>query len=212
MAEEAAIAHVLIQIVADDLGEVSVEYLANLVRRARMAIKFWLFRNSLWLLVVVLVVGLIWWFESEGARRALLAVAVSSLTFFYFLQKQQLAETRLMKELITDFNSRYGAMTEALQEILEKGQGRPELLLSPDEQEVLVNYFNLCAEEYLFYDLGYVEPRVWTAWSNGMDQYTKDIRIWEFWKQERQSGSYYGFEFPDASRRPAPPGRPRWTS
>ena len=147
---------------------------------------------ALLLLLGVAVVGMLWWFVSEGARSAMLAVGGSLLTFFYFLQKQQLEETRLMKELITDFNSRYGAMNEELQSILETS---PAPLTSCQEKTV-VDYFNLCAEEYLFSDLGYVEPRVWKAWRNGMKEYAKDSRIKELWQREKQSQSYYDFEFP----------------
>ena len=121
------------------------------------------------------------------------------LSFFYFLQKQQLEETRLMRELITDFNRRYGVMHGELQRILKTGQQEcPAPRLTQDEEETLVEYFNLCAEEFLFYDLGYVEPRVFATWDKGMSEYGKDQRIWEFWKRERQSDSYYGFEFPSS--------------
>ena len=163
----------------------------------RYAFKFWLFRHSL-LLLGVSVLGIIWgfkWFEPEGAWSAILPVG-SILTFFYFLQKQQLKETRLMKELITDFNGRYGALNEELQSILKTGQEHPASMLTQNERKTLVDYFNLCAEEYLFYDLGYVEPRVWGAWGDGMNEYAKDWRIRELWKREKQSDSYYGFEFP----------------
>ena len=165
--------------------------------RYETCLKFFLFRHSLFLLLGVVSVGavLLWWFELEGDRNVLLAVG-TLLTFFYFLQKQQLEETRLMKELITDFNGRYDAMNEELQRILETGQRSPATKLTPCEEKKVVDYFNLCAEEYLFHTLGYVEPRVWKAWRNGINAYAKDQRMRDVWKREKQSCSYYGFQFP----------------
>ena len=86
----------------------------------RYVFKFWLFRNSLLLLGVSLLamvfMTLWWWGSPEGDWRARLLLGGAVLSFFYFLQKQQLEETRLMRELITDFNRRYGVMHGELQE------------------------------------------------------------------------------------------------
>ena len=169
----------------------------------RYVFKFWLFRNSLLLLgvsLLAMIFMILWWWGSpEGDWKARLLLGGAVLSFFYFLQKQQLEETRLMRELITDFNHRYGVMHGELQRILKTGQQeRPAPRLTQDEEETLIEYFNLCAEEFLFYDLGYVEPRVFATWDRGMSEYGKDQRIWEFWKRERQSDSYYGFEFPSS--------------
>ena len=167
-------------------------------------IKFLLFRHSFSILGVVLVVvlvSIVCWFaqggkEAEGAWRALLTVLDSSLVGAYFLQKQKLAETHLMKELITDFNKRYDALNGPLQDILRTGRERSAPELTQDEQKTLVDYFNLCAEEYLFYDLGYIEPRVWQAWRCGMTAHSsQDPRIFAVWEQEPKA-SYYGFTFP----------------
>ena len=172
----------------------------------RYAVKCWLFHHSFLLLLlvvglgIVLSVGIVWWLvqggkEAEGAWRAMLVVGGTILSFCYFLQKQHLEETRLMKELITDFNKRYDALNGPLHKILEKKGQEPKIC--SDERATIVDYFNLCAEEYLFYRLGYVEPCVWKAWDKGMREYAKDPRIQKVWEEE-QSGSYYGFEFPTA--------------
>ena len=166
--------------------------------------KFCLFRRSVLILGVVLLIAILlivaWliavWWSKLGVDQNYLPVVGLLLGFCYFLQKQQLEETRLMKELITDFNGRYDTMNEELQSILKMGQVSPAPKLKPCEEKKVVDYFNLCAEEYLFYDLGYVEPRVWKAWKKGMKAYAKDPRIMELWKEEKRLGSYYCFEFP----------------
>ncbi len=118
------------------------------------------------------------------------------LSFFYFFQKQKLAETRLMKELITDFNCRYDSLNEQLNAIREQGNKNLAPALTSDECATLYDYFNLCAEEHLFKELGYIDPLVWQAWDKGMKIYSDDPRILELWDREKQTGSYYGFTFP----------------
>ena len=158
--------------------------------------KHWFFRHSFVVFVIISIsigVGLRW-LGVEGERLDVLVIS-SGLASFYFFHRQKLAETRLMKELITEFNGRYGALNERLNLILEQGKKHPAPKLSPCERATLYDYFNLCAEEYLFKDLGYIDSRVWKAWDEGMQTYAEDSRICALWDQEKK-GSYYGFTFP----------------
>ena len=171
------------------------------IRTCARRVKFCLFRHSFLIFLGVLgivVFVIVYWFcegvkEAEGPWRTMLTVAGSSLLGLYFLQKQQLEETRLMKELITEFNGRYDKLNGWLAKITETASSR----LSPRQEEAVIDYFNLCAEEYLFYDLGYLDPRVWKAWRNGMKKYAEDPRIQKLWDREPKR-SYYGFQFPQA--------------
>ena len=129
----------------------------------------------------------------------MLAFSGGGISFFYFFQKQKLDEIRLMKELITDFNSRYDNLNETLNNILRKGGENPLRVLDQNDRATLNDYFNLCAEEYFFKELGYIDPRVWEAWYKGMEIYFEDKRICKFWEQE-EKGSYYGFTFPEKEK------------
>ena len=131
----------------------------------------------------------------------MLAASGGGISFFYFFQKQKLDEIRLMKELITDFNSRYDNLNEKLNDILKRGYEDPSMELDQNDLATLNDYFNLCAEEYLFKELGYINPRVWKAWYRGMGIYFKDRRIRELWEQEEKTDSYYGFTFTEKERR-----------
>ena len=109
----------------------------------------------------------------------------------YFLHQRHLEGARFFKELVTEFNGRYDKQNNTLLVALEND--------GPFEQkqkQAFIDYFNLCAEEYLFYEVGYIYERVWEAWYNGMKQFGRDKRVAELWKREIQTDSYYGFEFP----------------
>ncbi len=158
-------------------------------------LKHWLFRHDY--MVVFLAVGLIGCGLWQGGRhegelgwKMMMAFSSGGLALLYFFQKQKLEESRLMKELITEFNRRYDTLNGQLTKIA-KTTSAP---LSMRQREAVIDYFNLCAEEYLFYTLGYVEPHVWKAWHHGMKVYRQDCRIVALWNQEPKA-SYYDFNF-----------------
>jgi hypothetical protein len=113
------------------------------------------------------------------------------LSSVYFIQKQKLEETRLLKELFTEFTGRYDQMNEPLNRILRQESGSN---LSQEDIDLLYNYFNLCGEEYFYYQQGYVHPKVWKAWRNGMKIFYKNERIRKTWPEELENDSYYGFQ------------------
>lgn len=119
----------------------------------------------------------------------IVSAVVAILSFVYFVQKQKLEETRLFEQLFREFNQRYDCLNESLNHILSKD---PDEELTRVEIDVLYNYFNLCGEEYQFFEQGYIYPEVWKAWCNGMKIFCSDPRIKELWLKEMQTGSYYG--------------------
>ena len=120
----------------------------------------------------------------------------SQLNSFIFVQKQKLEETRLLKDFFTQFNERYSGLNEKLNEIC---RGNPSEALKYEDKDALFEYFNLCAEEYLFRKRGYILPEVWKAWTNGMKVFFDSQRIRDLWKEDSKTDSYYGFEPPVSS-------------
>ncbi len=150
--------------------------------------------GSIFLFCLVFIVGLTIVFSLVGADwRISLGTIGALLSFVYFVQKQQLEEAKLIKELITEFNKRYDDLNQDLNCLIRADPGAE----SPEsaQEDKLYDYFNLCAEEYLFYRRGYIYPEVWEAWACGMSIYLSDPRIREVWDCEAETGSYYGLDF-----------------
>ena len=147
----------------------------------------WLWVGFLSSVLLILLIRSLYLYSME----MLIALLTLVCGVFYFLNQQHLEKARFFKELVTEFNQRYDSMNNELFCIL--GKSEP---FKPEQQRVFVDYFNLCAEEYLFYEAGYIYERVWNAWYNGMKQFGRDMRIVELWKQEIPTDSYYGFKFP----------------
>lgn len=124
-------------------------------------------------------------------RGPLIATTVgTAITFCFLVQKQKLDELKLFNDLFTAFNDRYNTMNVKLDDILlGRETDNAEL------KKTLVGYFNLCAEEYLFFDEGYIHSKVWQSWCLGMLYYLQNERIKQVWKQEVKLGSYYGLTY-----------------
>lgn len=151
-------------------------------------IRHLLFRLYGWIAVFATIVAILWAANDEANRMQILTGAGAAiLGFCYFVQQQKLAETELFKDLFSSFNSRYDEMNGDLADILEKG-GKA----SPEDRKKVVDYFNLCAEEYLFFKEGYIHPKAWMAWCRGMLSYLRKHPFKDIWNQEVQTESFYG--------------------
>lgn len=151
--------------------------------------QFW-FGNYWWLTPVASVgaIAIILAMASEESRLSLIASVIGgAFGVLYFIQKQMLDETQLFERLFSQFNKRYADLNDKLQDIRA---GR-----MADEQKarkVLDDYFNLCAEEYLFYSEGRIHPAAWQSWCRGMIDHFTHESIIGHWNREVKSGSYYG--------------------
>lgn len=154
--------------------------------------RHFIFRNYWWL-------GLLLGSVSAGAayylggddRVGLIGAAIAgTLGFYYFVQQQKLSETELFLNLFTSFNARYDQMNDQLADIAIR-----ESELTDGDRNLIVDYFNLCAEEYLFYKEGYIPRDVWRSWCRGMLWYLHRHPFKEIWDDEVKSESFYGLTF-----------------
>jgi hypothetical protein len=150
--------------------------------------KHFVFRNYWWIAAAVALIAIVVIVASGSpGRESLIATTLAAaLGFCYFVQKQKLDELRLFKDLFTDFNRRYDEMNDKLENI--RGGNGPG---GAGVKNTLVEYFNLCAEEYLFFREGYIHPEAWQSWCRGMVYYLQHKDIRRVWEEEMISGSYY---------------------
>jgi len=165
-------------------------------------LKFWINQHSLVvvLLSVPVAFGLLLLVHFKRAVidwPMALTLVVGLFTFAYTVQKQELEENKLFRELFGEFNRRYDELDPELNQILWEDDQKKAL--TPERKGTLNRYFNLCAEEFLYFRKGYIDRRVWDAWIKGMEIYCKNERIREFWAKELDTGAYYGFTLPCAA-------------
>jgi len=140
--------------------------------------------------VCLLLMGLLHWNQFA-------AIAAGVFAFAFGVQKQYLEEMKWFKELFQQFNLRYDALHEDMNRIYEQP---PELQLEEHEIKVLFKYFNLCGEERLYFDKGFICEEAWTAWYNGMTFFRQNPRIKKLWDDDLKTNAYYGLSFDQKDR------------
>ena len=115
----------------------------------------------------------------------------SIAAFFHFLYAQHNTNTEKFVGLFKDFNARFDSLNENLNRIRALP---PNALNEPKDEQFLYDYFNLCAEEYLYFRAGYIDQEVWESWLRGMSYFASNDAIHSIWARELQQGAYYGFK------------------
>jgi hypothetical protein len=129
-------------------------------------------------------------FGTRLSHEVLISLVGAVAALVHFLYSQHNHNTERFIALFREFNARYDALNSGLNELLKRDGS---LLLSGKDEQLLFDYFNLCAEEYLYFKSGYIDPEVWKSWVQGMRFFARNAEIRRLWKKELAAGSYYGF-------------------
>src|SRR5690606_14686160 len=79
---------------------------------------------------------------------------------------------KLFKELFTEFNTKYDLkFNNTLEEIVKNSELDKNYQLSSENEKLIVDYLNFCAEEYLWTTKERIPKSVWKSWENGMLYY-----------------------------------------
>ncbi len=141
---------------------------------------------------VIFVVGIGFYYlpETKQTPELLLSLVGSIAAFFHFLYVQHNSNTERFIKLFNEFNVRFDGLNDDLNRIRSLPAGT---LTDPKDHQRLYDYFNLCAEEYLYFKSGYIDKEVWSYWCLGMSYFAANEAIRVVWTRELEQGSYYGF-------------------
>jgi hypothetical protein len=121
------------------------------------------------------------------------------LTRFYARHSKLIADDQMMKDLFREFNERYDNLNEYLEEAT-KFSNVQQMTASDGAKAIIlegkiIDFFNLCAEEYYWYQhKKRIDPVIWESWNAGMNSWYESPVIKELWKKEVDRGllkSYY---------------------
>ncbi len=128
--------------------------------------------------------------QTKQTPELLLSLLGSIAAFFHFLYGQHNTNTDRFVRLFQEFNARFDRLNDRLNAIYTQSS---EPIADPQDLQCLYDYFNLCAEEYLYFKAGYVDHEVWSSWVSGMRYFAGNSGIRSVWERELKQGSYYGF-------------------
>ena len=154
--------------------------------------------RSLWTYAMLflfagLCVGL-WWYGQLTSTNTddtlFLGLIGGSAAIVLGLMQYWLQRDREFRDLFKDMNSAYDKLNNQLDEV-EAGH-----LTEAEAKKTVVDYMNLCAEEYFWHKRGRIDGDVWQAWESGMRSRFKHEKIAELARPELKeySASYYGWE------------------
>jgi hypothetical protein len=122
------------------------------------------------------------------------------LVSWYFSRLNKKRESDMvMKDLFEGFNNRYDSLNNKLYDIVTDSKDNIKVTnsseLNKDQKKTIIDYFNLCAEEYFWYKRGRIDDKIWKSWKAGMNFWYSHNIISELWHEEVKSKngklSYY---------------------
>jgi hypothetical protein len=119
------------------------------------------------------------------------------LTNRYQRHTKKLANDKMMKELFTEFNQRYDKINNSLAIIAKLSVEEWEELDKKQQTQnegVIVDFFNICAEEYYWHSQGRINGNIWSSWHKGMnDIYNQSQVIQNIWEVECKNDGYKSY-------------------
>jgi len=85
-------------------------------------------------------------------------------------------EDKMLKEIFTDSNLRYDKLNNGLQAFVDSE--------GTESVADVLDYFNLCAEEYYWYKKRRIDEKIWKSWNAGMQYWYGHKVIKGLWKKE----------------------------
>ncbi|WP_040252373.1 hypothetical protein [Psychroserpens mesophilus] len=115
----------------------------------------------------------------------------------HFEQTAKIEEDRLMKELFTEFNQRYDRINNKIDKVSRLPEDKWEKLKEEKKERysgVVIDFFNICAEEYHWHSEGRINGKIWASWHKGMnDIYSRSQVIQNLWTEECKNEGYKSY-------------------
>ncbi len=141
-----------------------------------------------------MIIGIGFFYLTKERVEVLGAIIATGISLSLGIRQYKTENDKLFKELFTEFNTKYDkTFNNALEEIIEKSEQNEKYQLTPENEKLIIDYLNFCAEEYLWRTMGRIPKEVWNSWENGMVFFLNNPVINKVvLKQKRQKNSYYG--------------------
>ncbi|WP_320112292.1 hypothetical protein [Draconibacterium orientale] len=144
-------------------------------------------------ILFAVVIGLLWCGKLDNTLAIGLLGTIATL--YFGILKYKMENDKIFNELFTSFNARYN---DELNDLINTLRLKSKKELSYDEVKMIIDYFNLCAEEYLWYSRNRIPRTVWRSWKAGMLENLAIKQVREVYLSEMDSEnarrSYYGLD------------------
>ena len=136
-----------------------------------------------------------------GTMGALATVIAVIVAFFlsnkYQKYAQKVEDDRIMKDLFKEFNERFDKINGSLLVITKLAIDDYDKLMPEkriEHEGVIMDFFNICSEEYFWYQEGRINSKIWKSWHKGMnDIYNKSLIIQRLWLEESNNEGFISY-------------------
>lgn len=148
---------------------------------------------------IIILIALVFYPNNEPIRiEILISVITLIVTFSFGLLKQRIEDDRIFKELFISFNSRYDEkLNDVFNRMAINDDSKKTKELKKSEKLLIIDYFNLCSEEFLWYRKGRIPQEIWEAWEQGIIINLSLPLVKTLFEEETEhtakKASYYGF-------------------
>src|SRR5688572_7695158 len=95
----------------------------------------------------------------------LIAILGFGISIAFSLRQSRIENDRIFKELFLMYNEKYDKkFNNCLNYIIQQVSKNPEYELTEKQVSLIIDYLNLCAEEYLWYTKGRIDKIAWNSW------------------------------------------------
>lgn len=153
---------------------------------------FYTNRTGFFALLGFLLVATFYYFDIINYA-FLLGLFGSIATLYLGALKQRLENDRIFYDLFLEMNKRYD---QNFNDLINELKLNNDKEINLQEKKIIIDYFNLCSEEYLWKSRGRIPNNVWKAWKSGILENLSIPQIKQIYLNEIQTqngkDSFYG--------------------
>lgn len=142
-----------------------------------------------------LIISILFYLLSNQKFEVIGAILATGISLSFGIRQYKIENDKMFKELFQEFNKKYDKkFNDKLNEIDCQFRLNNQYTISNREDRgLIIDYLNLCSEEYLWYSKGRIPEKVWKAWKAGMLYFLSLPPIKKIIKEQfNQKDSYYG--------------------
>lgn len=134
-----------------------------------------------------LIIGIVLFYVLGKRIEILGAIIATGISLTLGIRQYKTENDKIFKALFEEFNSKYDRKFSKILSTITK-HNRVE------NTDIIIEYFNFCAEEYLWKTKGRIPDEVWKSWEKASIFYISNQSIREIFNSEKdQNNSYYGW-------------------
>jgi|GEM_PF-3676699 len=143
------------------------------------------------IILAVILSALLCFFSLENFKEISAAIIVAGVSVSFGLNQSKIENDKIFKELFTEFNCRYDRKFNDFFNRIHLGEKRD---LEPKDKLLVIDYINMCSEQFMWKQKERIDSLVWKSWEAGMI-YNFELAVIKPFISEQDSkgdsGSYY---------------------